>query len=346
MPIGAMQYGTTNDAGADPTALTSANVQGNQTTLTVTNSAPPTPAAEFPTAVLAVGLNGVIAEGQLQGVKATGLYALTANSPSSTSGFGVIAQGRTGAFGDSAFLHGVGVRGRATGPVSSFGVWGESDSTSAAAAGVHGTASGYGSNGIIAEANNGPMAYALWAKSTSGYAGVFAGPVKVNGSLIKSAGGFRIDHPLDPANKYLNHSFAESPQPLNIYCGKVRTDSSGTAVVELPEYFEALNTDFTYQLTVIGTFAQAIVAEEIEKNRFTISTDTPSVLVSWQVAGVRRDPYISHHPITVEEDKPDRERGTYLFPEGYDQPPERGIDHAREQSLREAKTDSPEPPRP
>jgi hypothetical protein len=59
MPIGAMQYGTTNDAGADPTALTSANVQDRWSTLTVTNSAPSTPAALFPTAVLAVGHTAV-----------------------------------------------------------------------------------------------------------------------------------------------------------------------------------------------------------------------------------------------------------------------------------------------
>ena len=49
---------------------------------------------------------------------------------------------------------------------------------------------------------------------------------------------------------------------MNIYNGNVITDANGEAVVALPEWFEALNRDFRYQLTVIGQFAQAIVAEK------------------------------------------------------------------------------------
>jgi hypothetical protein len=44
---------------------------------------------------------------------------------------------------------------------------------------------------------------------------------------------FRIDHPLDPANKYLNHSAVESPDMKNIYDGVVTLDADGEAVVEL-----------------------------------------------------------------------------------------------------------------
>ena len=40
---------------------------------------------------------------------------------------------------------------------------------------------------------------------------------------------------------------------------KARADD-GRAVVELPPYFEALNRDFRYQLTPIGTFCRAISA--------------------------------------------------------------------------------------
>lgn len=93
----------------------------------------------------------------------------------------------------------------------------------------------------------------------------------------------------------------------------------------LPDYFSALNRDFRYQLTVIGQFAQAIVAEEIVGNRFAIKTDKPNVRVSWQVTGVRHDAYAQAHPLQVEEEKPARERGSYMHPELFNQPEEKGL---------------------
>ncbi len=156
--------------------------------------------------------------------------------------------------------------------------------------------------------------------SATGYAGLFNGNTWVTGTFYKNAGAFRIDHPLDPANKYLNHSFVESPDMKNIYDGVVTTDAAGNAIVELPAWFEALNKDFRYQLTVIGQFAQAIVAEKIKDNRFHIKTDKPNVEVSWQVTGIRHDPYAEQNRIPVEEMKPADKRGSYVYPEGFDQP--------------------------
>ena len=101
---------------------------------------------------------------------------------------------------------------------------------------------------------------------------------------------------------------------VNIYCGNIITDEAGTATVLLPNYFEVLNCDFRYQLTVIGQFAQAIIAEEIANNRFVIKTSKPHVKVSWQVAGVRQDAYAKAHPVVVERDKPSAEKGRYLQP--------------------------------
>jgi hypothetical protein len=154
---------------------------------------------------------------------------------------------------------------------------------------------------------------------TSGYAGQFLGNVQVTGNLSKGGGSFKIDHPLDPANQYLYHSFVESPDMLNIYNGNVTTDADGEAVVQLPDWFEALNRDFRYQLTPIGQFAQAIVLTEIADNQFTIKTDKPNVKVSWQVTGIRHDPYANVYRIPVEEPKPADERGKYLHPELYGQ---------------------------
>jgi hypothetical protein len=37
--------------------------------------------------------------------------------------------------------------------------------------------------------------------------------------------------------------------------------------------------------------------------------------VSWQVTGIRKDPWANAHRISVEEDKPDKERGYYTYPE-------------------------------
>src|SRR5207302_10281558 len=118
-----------------------------------------------------------------------------------------------------------------------------------------------------------------------------ADTVSIPGTLTKAAGSFKIDDPLDPANKTLSHSFVESPDMMNIYNGNVVTDERGEAVVALPSYFEALNRDFRYQLTVIGQFAQAIIMSEIKENRFQIKTDKPNVKVSWQVTGVRHDAF-------------------------------------------------------
>ena len=151
------------------------------------------------------------------------------------------------------------------------------------------------------------------------------GSVRITGNLIKGSGSFQIDHPLDPANKYLYHSFVESPDMMNVYNGNIVTDDAGMATISLPDWFEALNRDFRYQLTVIGQFAQAIVASEISHNQFTIRTDKPNVKVSWQVTGIRQDAYANAHRIPVEEEKKPEERGHYLHPELFGAGPEQAV---------------------
>lgn len=135
----------------------------------------------------------------------------------------------------------------------------------------------------------------------------------VNAWLAKLGGSFKIDHPLDPDNKYLYHSFVESPDMMNVYNGNITTGSNGEATVELPSYFNALNKDFRYQLTVIGTFAQAIVLEEIAGNSFKIKTDQPNVKVSWQVTGVRNDDFAKARRMKVEVEKEEEMKGKRLF---------------------------------
>jgi hypothetical protein len=136
---------------------------------------------------------------------------------------------------------------------------------------------------------------------------------------------FKIDHPLDPANKYLIHNAVESPDLMDIYNGSVTTDKRGLAVVALPEYFDALNRDFRYQLTAIGQFAQAIVAKKIVNNRFVIRTSKPGVEISWQVTGIRHDVYANAYRTPTEQMKPPAEQGHYLQPELFGAPPEQAI---------------------
>ena len=185
--------------------------------------------------------------------------------------------------------------------------------------GCYGESSGYGVYGYGDE-------FGVYGQSKPGtpqaptFGGFFRGNVKITGTLevtgqiTKSGGGFTIDHPLDPGNKYLAHAFVESPEMLNVYSGNVTTDDNGDAAVVLPDYFEALNKDLRYQLTVIGQFAQAIVATEVQDNRFTIKTDKPKVKVSWQVTGVRQDAWAMANPVVVEAEKAEPDRGLFLHP--------------------------------
>jgi hypothetical protein len=250
------------------------------------------------TGVLGQANSGPLAYG-LWGLSSSG-YGVVGDGPSGVRGTSGVATGR-GVVGEATGSNGTGVVGEATGSGNSWGMWGKGNS-----------ASGFG---VVGEGRVG-----VWGNSPDGVAGRFDGQVNIVGTLNKSAGGFKIDHPLDPANAYLVHSFVESPDMLNVYHGTATTDAQGEAVVTLPSYFEVLNRDVRYQLTVLGQFAQAIVASEVQQNRFTIKTDKPNVRVSWQVTGIRKDPYAEQRRLVPEEPKTTEERGKYLHPELYGQP--------------------------
>ncbi len=248
-----------------------------------------------------------------------------------TSGFGLGAP--SGVFGDSG--SGFGVHGASN---SSVGVKGESDS-------------GIGVVGV-SRADDGVHGFSTYGAAVSGecgiagVAGLFNGTVNVNGNLTVKGGTltadnvssgvkqFRIDHPLEPADRYLVHASVESSEMKNIYDGVVALDSNGEAVVGLPAWFEPLNQDFRYQLTPLGAPGPNLyIAEEISHNHFKISGGVPGIKVSWQVTGFRHDAYAEAHRIQVEEDKPEAERGYYLHPELYGQPPEKGIAWAHHPEL-------------
>ena len=153
------------------------------------------------------------------------------------------------------------------------------------------------------------------ANLTAGGSALVSGNMSVGGTLSKGAGSFLIDHPMDPLTKVLRHSFVESPDMKNIYDDTVILDKNGEAQVLLPSYFGALNRDFRYQLTAVGIPAPNLyIREEILNNRLLIAGGRPFQKVSWQVTGIRRDPYARAYPIIVEEQKP---ASGYLHPELY-----------------------------
>jgi hypothetical protein len=251
-----------------------------------------------------------------------------------TRGVGVFGLG--GHYGVQGFGS-EGVRGEGNGTTSTgvvgiggqYGVKGSSDGVagvygSGFGAGVYGSGDRYGVIGIMNDlplAGGGAGVYGrVLNQGGSNYAGLFEGNVNVTGTLTKGGGSFKIDHPLDPTNRSLQHSFVESPDMMNVYNGNATLDGDGTAWVTLPEWFEALNRDFRYQLTAIGAPGPNLyIASEVSANRFKIAGGASGGRISWQVTGIRQDAWANAHRIPVEQDKPANERGHYLHPDAFGQ---------------------------
>lgn len=275
--------------------------------------------------------------------------------------------------GDSAGVQGTtnsvdtyanGVQGKVTSTtpgINSVGVQGINNGTGDNGSGVSGSQYGGGNgvygytprgNGVYGYSGSGRgvqgysgIGYGIYGGTSSGFAGFFDGKVQINGDLTvtgnvsKGGGSFKIDSPLDPANKYLSHSFVESPDMMNIYNGNATLDKKGAATVVLPNYFNALNKEFRYQLTAMGAPGPNLyIAQEIAGNQFKIAGGKPGTKVSWQVTGVRRDAYANANRIPTEELKIGAERGLYLHPAAFGQPAEKGIGYTNRPELAAAKT--------
>lgn len=202
-------------------------------------------------------------------------------------------------------------------------VFGIATATSGAAVGGYFQTSSTTGNGVygFAQANSGVnYGVAGATNSAANGFGVFA----FGRSGASGTKSFRIDHPLDPANKYLLHYSSESPEVTNFYSGTVTLDASGGATVTLPEYFGLINKDPRYSLTAIGSPMPMLhVAEEIGTSEgegaigrtFVVAGGTPGGKVSWRVEAVRSDAWVRAYGAPVEVEKTGADRGAYQNPE-------------------------------
>ncbi|MGE0480387.1 MAG: DUF1572 family protein [Phycisphaerae bacterium] len=236
----------------------------------------------------------------------TGAKVIASRSP---DGVGIEASGGDGALGFGVMATGT------------FAVYGESTNTAVSGNGL-GVGTGVEGTGAVGVHGGGNVGVrgtgTQYGLHSVGDCLVEGNCVVVGGLSVTGAKSFRIDHPLDPENRYLVHFCAEAPEPVNVYSGNVTTDAAGRATVALPAYFEAVNRDFRYQLTVVHAgdeFVLAQVSAPIAENRFAIRTSRPHTLVSWQVTATRDDPWMRAHAALAEIDKPAHERGRLLHPE-------------------------------
>jgi hypothetical protein len=263
--------------------------------------------------------------GQTSGDGACGAYGYDGSSGGgygvngqSTNGTGVIGQttadGLSGVEGVDASsgggyavsgnsTNGIGVIGQTTGD-GQYGVYGY-DKSAGGGWGVF----GYGNNGNGVVAENNTDSSEVWALLVSGTS-------YFGGHMSKPSGSFQIDHPLDPAAKYLYHSFVESPDMMNVYNGTVVLDDDGQVTVELPDWFEALNRDYRYSLTALDRPAPELhISRRVADGKFSIAGGNAGQEVSWQVTGIRQDAWANAHRVPVEVDKREEDQGRYLHPE-------------------------------
>jgi len=154
------------------------------------------------------------------------------------------------------------------------------------------------------------------------YLGAVGGAIGVlaNGELAATGTKtFMIDHPTEPENKFLRHFSAESNEVLNIYRGNVTFDANGEAVVEMPDYYDLINKNPSYQLTPIGGYMQLFIKEKLENGQFVIGGGTVGAEASWTVYAERNDPYLQQYPFhrDVEIEKREGQKGKYLMPQLY-----------------------------
>jgi len=259
------------------------------------------------------------------GVEGTGFNGV-AGDGNSTQGFGVFGENNLAASGTRT---GGTQLAAGVGSIGFVGVLGQTAINDGA--GVLGTNLGATRNGTFDNPGVEGQGFTGVLGQTNtpnvGFGVLSGGDIGATGDIIAAgnvtAGGFkpfRIDYPLDPANKFLFHFAIESDEVLNLYRGTIPLDANGEAVIELPVYFESVNKNYSYQLTPIGASTPGLfVKSEIQNQQFIIAGGQPGQKISWQVTAERNDPYTANHPekkLAI-QDKAPHQVGKYVHPEEY-----------------------------
>ena len=123
-----------------------------------------------------------------------------------------------------------------------------------------------------------------------------AGDLQIDGTLRSTLKSFSIAHPLRPGEQLL-HGSLEGPEAGVYYWGEGVLDG-GTAVVQLPDYFEALTRpeNRTVQLTAKGQEPFMLSYEDVADGRVVVHGSKSDGRFAWEVRAVRADVA----PLTVE----------------------------------------------
>ncbi|MDO8210365.1 hypothetical protein [Conexibacter sp. CPCC 206217] len=221
---------------------------------------------------------------------------------------------------------GFGVRGFVTDPNGAIGVIGQAGISGGTGVGVRAENVNAANDGNALEAVTNGNGSALYASGRT-TAATFRGAVTIDGDLTVTGtkSGFKIDDPRAPSERTLTHTPLESDSLKVTYSGNITTGDDGRATVKLPSYAIAIAGDWSYQLTPIGRFGQAIVETEVTGGAFTIRTEHPNTKVSWTVTGRRHDPQARQDAIVAVQSKKGRDKGRYLDPSLYGKPASRAI---------------------
>lgn len=253
---------------------------------------------------------GVIGDGNygVWGQTSYGQAGVFGLNTRTTGGHGVWGQGVNGVVGESVQING-------------YGVWGSNTATTDPGTGV----AGVGVTGVAGQSTNTSLSYGVYSYDDGG----IYNQLDVGGNFY--AGGtksFRIDNPLDPKNKFLIHYSIESNEVMNVYRGSVQLDANGQAIVKLPDYFSAINKNFSYNLTPVGAPAPNLyIKQKIQNGEFVIAGGTANQEIDWVVYAERNDKYMQQHPEyrETQPEKTGRYKGKFVHPQVWGQPASKGI---------------------
>jgi hypothetical protein len=250
----------------------------------------------------------------------TALNAIYVAGNSST--YGIFSEGTSCAILGKSYVSytGTGVKGQAAGFSGGYGVWGESTNNY-----------GYGIYGTSPTGGGGAGVYGSGWAGLYGIGGTYGlycvGAAYVSGYLTKAGGGFTIDHPVDPENKFLVHGFVEAPVMTNVYRGKVTLDANGTAEITLPGYYDATNENGDVTCSPVGQAMPGLFPSEVVNGKFTLVGGVAGGKVNWTLLADRADKWAKENQPGTEVSKKEHEKGKFMHPHLFGHDDTRSLQH-------------------